>query len=60
MKQTVGSQSISFKNPVYILESASIVGKKEGDGPLGQYFDLIGEDPMFGCKSWEEAESTLQ
>ena len=60
MKQTVGSQSISFKNPVYILESASIVGKKEGDGPLGQYFDLIGEDPMFGCKSWEEAESTLK
>lgn len=38
-----------------------MVGKKEGDGPLGKYFDKIGEeDGMFGCQSWEEAESILQ
>lgn len=60
MSQTIGSSSISFEKPVYILESASIVGKKEGEGPLGNYFDMIGDNPLFGCNTWEEAESTLQ
>lgn len=59
-KQMTGKQSICLENPVHILSGASIVGKKEGDGPLAQYFDVIGEDSMFGCDSWEEAESTLQ
>lgn len=45
---------------VYINASASIVGKKEGEGPLGLLFDMVGEDDMFGCKTWEEAESSLQ
>ena len=37
-----------------------MVGKKEGDGPLGLLFDMVGEDDMFGCESWEDAESSLQ
>lgn len=53
-------QSFKLNKPIYIVESASIVGKKEGEGPLGLLFDMIGEDELFGCKSWEEAESTLQ
>lgn len=60
MDQTKGKQSIEFQEGVHILSGASIVGKKEGEGPLGSCFDLIGEDPMFGCKTWEDAESTLQ
>ncbi len=60
-KQTVGKQSIAFEQAPHILGAASIVGKKEGEGPLGKYFDKIGEeDGLFGGKSWEEAESTLQ
>lgn len=59
-QQTVGKQSVALKEPVRILSGASIVGKKEGEGPLGDFFDVIGEDPMFGCESWEEAESILQ
>lgn len=55
-----GKQSISFKQPVYIKESASIVGKKEGEGPLGELFDVVLQDDMNGCKTWEDAESTLQ
>ena len=35
-------------------------GKKEGEGPLGTLFDMVGEDDLFGCKTWEEAESNLQ
>lgn len=57
---TLGSQSVKLKNEVYINASASIVGKKEGEGPLGLLFDMVGEDDMFGCKTWEEAESSLQ
>lgn len=55
-----GKQSSELTEPVYINSSASIVGKKEGEGPLGLLFDMVGEDDMFGCESWEEAESSLQ
>ncbi|MCM1186904.1 MAG: stage V sporulation protein AD [Lachnoclostridium sp.] len=60
MNQKAGRASIKLENSVYILNSASIVGKKEGEGPLGLLFDMIGEDDLFGCNSWEEAESSLQ
>ena len=56
----VGKQSIEFGSPVRIQCSASIVGKKEGQGPLGELFDKISMDDMFGGNSWEEAESALQ
>ena len=55
-----GKQSIAFEKPPYILSAASIVGQKEGDGPLGKYFDKIESDPLLGKKNWEEAESELQ
>ena len=32
--QTIGKQSICFAHPPYILSSASVVGKKEGEGML--------------------------
>ncbi len=60
MKQRLGRSSIKYDRDVYILNSASIVGKKEGEGPLGLLFDLVGDDDMFGCNTWEEAESSLQ
>ena len=43
-----GSASMSFQNPVYVVSCASVVGKKEGEGPLGSKFDLVCEEPMFG------------
>ena len=54
-----GKQSILFEHPPYIISYSSVAGKKEGEGPLGKYFDVIEEDPMFGGKTWEEAESKL-
>lgn len=60
MPQIVGKQSIQFEQAPYVLGSASIVGKKEGEGPLGKLFDVVGEDDKFGEDTWEEAESTLQ
>ncbi len=59
MENIIGKQSLEFKNPPYIMNSGSVVGKKEGEGPLADYFDLIVEDPMFGKDSWEEGESEL-
>lgn len=55
----MGKQSILFQNAPCILSSSSIAGKKEGEGPLGAYFDYIEDDPMLGKDSWEEAESEL-
>ena len=60
MTQRLGKASIQLSEAVYIINSASIVGKKEGEGPLGLLFDMAGEDDMFGCKTLEEAESSLQ
>jgi len=55
-----GTQSLEFERNIFIKDSASIVGTKEGQGPLGSLFDMVGNDDMFGCQTWEEAESSLQ
>lgn len=55
-----GKQSIKIPVPVYIRASASVAGTKEGEGPFGSLFDMVGTDDKFGCNTWEEAESTLQ
>ncbi|MGN0494723.1 MAG: stage V sporulation protein AD [Lachnospiraceae bacterium] len=54
-----GKQSIEFHQPVYIMSSASIVGPKEGEGPMKDYFDQIVEDATFGKDTWEEGESEM-
>ncbi|MCR5754812.1 MAG: stage V sporulation protein AD [Acetatifactor sp.] len=60
MNQRLGKHSIRLTEPVAILASASVVGKKEGEGPLGLLFDVVGSDDLFGCDTWEAAESDLQ
>ena len=55
-----GSQSIVFENAPYVIASASVVGKKEGEGPLGQLFDMVDDTNLFGQNTWEEAESEMQ
>ena len=50
MEQMIGKQSIQFERAVHILSAASIVGKKEGDGPLGKCFDRIGEGRKLSSK----------
>lgn len=43
-----------------IIASASAVGKKEREGPLGEDFDLCDPDGRFGERTWERAEGTMQ
>ncbi len=57
---TKGAASIQFEQPVFIISAASAVSQKEGDGPLGPYFDTVCEDAMYGADTWEAAESMFQ
>ena len=54
-----GKQSIAFEKTPYVHSYASIVGPKEGEGPLAYYFDMITKDFELGQNTWEEAESQL-
>ena len=56
----IGLQSIQLEQAPAIVAAASVVGTKEGEGPLGKLFDVIGEDDKFGEDTWEAAESALQ
>lgn len=56
----IGKQSIQIEQPVYIESWASVVGKKEGEGPLAVFFDEVQQDDQLGQNCWEEAESLLQ
>ncbi len=56
----VGAQSVSLPTPPSIAAGANIVGRKEGDGPLRDDFDLIIDDAYYGEKTWEKAESAMQ
>ena len=60
MNQMLGSGSLCFSKTPFIISTASVVGKKEGEGPLKDCFDVIGNDERFGEDNWEAAESALQ
>lgn len=60
MNQQVGKGSLCFSETPFIISTASVVGKKEGEGPLQDYFDIVGNDDKFGEDNWESAESALQ
>ena len=55
-----GRQSFQLKSPPVITAWASVAGKKESEGPLGQSFDITRTDTLFGQKSWEQAERKMQ
>ena len=60
MNQQIGRGSLCFSEAPFIIGTASVVGTKEGEGPIASEFDCIGEDDKFGQDTWEEAESCLQ
>ncbi len=57
--QKIGKQTVKFDAPPTIVQTASIVGPKEADGPLASYFDNCLEDEFWGENSWEKAESKI-
>ena len=42
------------------ISMGNAVGKKEFEGPLGEFFDIHDEDDRFGKETWEKAESEMQ
>ena len=55
----MGTQTLVFDSPPFIAAQTSIVGPKEGKGPLAEWFDVILEDDLLGQQSWEMAESEM-
>jgi len=55
--KNLGKGTVAFEKKPSILSFSAVVGKKEGDGPYGKYFDQIEEDAYFGQETWEKAES---
>ena len=55
-----GRRVLRFSHPPAVLCWASVVGKKEGEGPLAGSFDVVNPDTTFGEKTWEKAESRMQ
>lgn len=58
-KKKISKQTAKFDNPPSIIQTSSIVGPKEGEGPLARYFDEIIKDELWNEKSWEKAESKI-
>ena len=59
IKKRLGRHTVKLDNPVYIASAASIAGKKESEGPLGELFDITLGDDKFGESTWEKAESRI-
>ena len=59
-KKRPGGQTAELPSRPCLLSWASVVGKKESEGPLAATFDVVSPDDSFGEKSWEKAESAMQ
>ena len=55
-RNTTHRQSMNFPNPPHIIGRMSVVGEKEGKGPMGKYFDKVLADDKQGEKCFEQAE----
>lgn len=51
---------LKFDGGAAIVSAASVVGRREYEGPLGDCFDLHDSTDKFGMKTWEKAESEMQ
>lgn len=56
MSNRLGRNTVVLSNRPAVVAGAALAGKKEGEGPLGQLFDAVVPDDLFGEESWEKAE----
>ena len=52
MAKRIGKRTILLENKPGIVSFASVVGGKEGAGPLKKGFDEVSSDSYFGQDSW--------
>ncbi|MCT8138804.1 stage V sporulation protein AD [Anaerobacillus sp. CMMVII] len=55
----MGKQTLMFKSDIFIDSTATVVGPKEGQGPLKGTFDKSYDDLYCGEATWELAERKL-
>ncbi|MBE6626262.1 MAG: stage V sporulation protein AD [Ruminococcaceae bacterium] len=55
----MGNGLLKMQKRTFIISSGSVVGQKEKHGPLGEFFDLSGDD-RFGKDTWEKSEAEMQ
>ena len=60
MPKRIGRYTLQMERRPCVEGFASIVGKKESEGPLANYFDCCYQDTTLGEGSWEKAEARLQ
>lgn len=60
MPARVGKYTIQLQTNPAVLGFASVVGKKESEGPYSKFYDQCHTDTTLGETSWEKAESRLQ
>ncbi|MEG0773193.1 stage V sporulation protein AD [Clostridium sp.] len=59
MARRLGLQTVELSRKPKIITAYAIVGPKEGEGPLKEYFHEILSNDMCECKSFELAESKM-
>ena len=60
MATNIGNYTIGLDNSPSVIAYAAVGSKKEAEGPIGQQFDVINNDSLFGQKTWELAEGQMQ
>ena len=55
----IGSSTCLFPDMPVVVSTGSVVGPREGQGPLGSLFDLVYHDTLAGEVSWERAEARM-
>ena len=55
----IGNSTYEFDKNIYVKDSFSLVGKKEGEGPFGKYYNEIINDDTLGQKTFEKAEREM-
>ena len=59
MRKRIGNRTLYFPSRPSVNGFYSVVGEKESQGPLKDWFDLSIGEGHFGEDSWEKAESKL-
>lgn len=60
MSEKIGRASFKLVSAPSVVSFAAIGGKKEKEGPLGECFDKINDDPYLSNETYEQGESQLQ
>ena len=58
-EKRMGKQTVRLLHPPTVTAWASVVGKMEGKGPMGNCFDRVVQDSYFGQQTWEQGESEM-